>query len=968
MTGKSLAQKYFQLSGKPVCRSDLVRRMVFAWIVGAFLWVGMYLGGQHITWAEDETDVVLQNAHVLWRIDSEGRTREFVDKRSQKNYAAQPWPLVAVRISGTEVLPSACIQEGDQLRVTFGADKARATLAVRSSPDYFVIRLEKYEGPEPDFFVLVNLRLALGKERNWTSGLISDGSFACCVRVADYRIGFNLGGGPEPTMTAVLYPNRSLEGAWAGVVAAPKEEIRQALQRFVTNEKVLRSPVGGPFALDAPETRGSYVFAYVTESNVDGWIELCKKANIDLIHFIGWDASHGHYSPRKDAFPEGLSSLKRTIEKIHSAGLRAGLHFLFGISPHDPYASPVPDPRLKVDARFELAEPVDETTDFLPTTVPPKDLPTVWAYMSRGNVVRVGQELIQYHALSENPPGFAQCRRGVFGTKPARHEAGTAVEHLYTIYTLFYPDEDSDLIEEIANNIAEIVNTCRADLIYMDGAEGVPGGWYGVSRMRAEVFSRLEGRVMVEASEWGYHSWTFHSRTGAWDHPNWGLKRFVDIHVRSNLEYQSASLLPTQLGWWAILGDTPDHYAELPDELEYLCVKSLAWDMPMSFQGIALGQASHGRQDEYLEMVGRYERLRLSRSLPQNVLQQLRENGREFRMRQRPDGRWELVPCKWLSKRVEVQSAGEASWHIFNSFSSQPLKLRLRVLDVAEPYDSAQAVLLTDFSSDEVQIEAAPGVHASWQAVEFAASPVSHGVEFIARNEGSSRRGAWARAVIHFGKPKDLTKTGALGVWIRGDGKQQVLNFQLSNPRYYWQTFAEHYVPVDFIGWKYVELHFKERDADRHGDYQWPYADYYAIYRNPLIRREVDRITIYYNDLPPGEEVRCGLGPIVALPVSKVAVSNPSISLNGRPVQLPVDLQTGDYAEWLQPGVIRVYNRHSQLVAELPVDLVPPEVSPGVNELTITGEVKPAAGSEAIPWRARVEVWLLLEGEPVCAW
>ena len=942
--------------------------MIFPWVLGCFLWVGVNLGGQDVTWAQDETGVVLENAHVLWRIDSKGRTIEFVDKRSQKNYASQPWPLVSVRISGTEELPSACIQEGDQLRVTFGADKAKATLAVRTSPDYFVFCLEKYEGPKPDFFVLVNLRLALGKERNWTSGLISDGSFACCVRVADYRIGFNLGGGPEPTMATVLYPNRWFEGAWVGVAAAPKEEIREVLQRFVTNEKVLRSPVGGPFALDAPETRGSYVFAYVTESNVDQWIELCKKAHIDLIHFIGWDASQGHYRPRKDAFPEGLASLKRTIEKIHAAGLKAGLHFLFGVSPHDPYSSPTPDPRLKVDARFELAEAVDEKTDFLPTTVPPKDLPTVWAYMSRGNVVRVGEELIQYHALSENPPGFAKCRRGAFGTKASRHESGTAVEHLYTIYTLFYPDEDSDLIEEIANNIAEVVNTCRADLIYMDGAEGVPGGWYGVSRMRAEVFSRLQGRVLVEASEWGYHSWTFHSRTGAWDHPNWGLKRFVDIHVRSNLEYQSASLLPTQLGWWAILGDTPDHYAELPDELEYLCVKSLAWDMPMSFQGIAVGQASHGRQDEYLEMVGRYERLRLSRSVPDNVLQQLRENGREFRMRQRSDGRWELVPCKWVSQRVEVQSAGEATWHIFNNFGSQSLKLRLRVLDVAEPYNSPQAVLLTDFSSDQVQIETAPGVRASWQAVEFAASPVSRGVEFIARNEGSSPRGAWARAVIRFAQPKNLSNMGALGVWIRGDGKQQVMNFQLSNPSYYWPTFGEHYVSVDFSGWKFVELHFKERDADRHGDHQWPYADYYAIYRNPLIRQEVDRITIYYNDLPPGEEVRCGLGPTVALPVSRVGVSNLSISVNEKGVRLPVDLETGDYVEWLQPGVVKVYNRRSQLVADLATDSLPPEVAKGENELTVASEVKAAARSEASPVKARMEVWVLLDGEPVYMW
>jgi len=968
MRQKPVHRKCWEFRSEVTYRPSLVRGW-FLPCLGVFcIWFGIFLAVPRAAWGHQEAGAVFENAYVIWRVDPQGRTTEFVDKSSGKDYASQPWPVAAVRIAGVEHLPSSCIWEGERLRVTFGAEKAQAVLAVRSSRDYFVFRLEKYEGPEPEFFVLMNLRLALGRERNWTSGLISDGHFACCVRVANYRIGFNLGGGPEAAVTAVLYPNRQLEGGWVGVVAAPKAEIRRALQSLVLNEKMLYSPVGGPFALDAPETRGSYVFADVTEDNVDQWIELCKKGRIDLIHLIGWDASQGHYRPRKDAFPEELSSLKRTIEKIHAAGLKAGLHFLFGISSNDLYATPVPDRRLKVDARFQLAEPVDAKADFLPTTAPPKDLPTVWAYMSRGNVVRIGEELIQYGALSESPPGFARCRRGVFGTRPASHEAGAAIEHLYTIYTLFYPDEDSDLIAEIANHIAGVVNACQADLVYMDGAEGVPGGWYGVSRMRAEVFARLQGRVMVEASEWGYHSWPFHSRTGAWDHPNWGLKRFVDLHVRSNLDYQSASLLPTQLGWWAILGDGPDHYAELPDELEYLCVKSLAWDMPMSFQGIGIGQASHGRQDEYLKLVGRYEGLRLSRSVPEEVLQRLREEKQEFRLRQRPDGRWELVPCEWISKRLELQDSGGVSWKITNRFGSQPLKLRMRVLDVAEPYGSARAVLVTDFLGDQVQIETAPGVIASWHPAEFPGSPVSRGVEFIARNEGASRRGAWARAVIRFAKAKDLSKMGALGVWIRGDGNQQVMNFQLSNPSYYWPTFDEHYVSVDFSGWRYAELHFKERDADRHGDYQWPYADYYAVYRNPLIRKEVDQVTLYYNDLPPGQEVRCGLGPVLALPVLKGGISNPSILVNGKVVVMPVSLETGDYAEWFQGGLVKVYNRHSQPVAEISLESVPPEVIPGVNELILRAEGKLVEGSGGTASRARVEVWVLLEGEALYVW
>ena len=50
---------------------------------------------------------------------------------------------------------------------------------------------------------------------------------------------------------------------------------------------------------------------------------------------------------------------------------------------------------------------------------------------------------------------------------------------------------------------------------------------------------------------------------GAWDHPTWALKRFIDVHCRLDVldvdgrtteRFPQASLLPSQLGWWVILG------------------------------------------------------------------------------------------------------------------------------------------------------------------------------------------------------------------------------------------------------------------------------------------------------------------------------------------------------------------------------------------------------------------------------
>ncbi|MFN4179113.1 MAG: hypothetical protein ACK4I8_02270, partial [Armatimonadota bacterium] len=761
-----------------------------------------------------------------------------------------------------------------------------------------------------------------------------------------------------PSLSAVCFPEYQISGAKAVLVGCPFDQLRSVLKEVVINEKMLFSPVGGPFALDAEETRGSYVFAVVSEANVDEWIGLCKKAGIALIHMIGWDSSYGHYQPRKELFPNGLTGLKEVVGKIHAAGLMAGLHVHFGVSPHDLFVSPVPDKRLKKDAIFTLAESVDEKATFIPTTEPPKGLDVIWAFASRGNVVQIGNELIQYAALSEDPPGFANCRRGAFGTKPSPHDKGETVEHLYCRYTVFFPDENSSLVDEIAENIAKVVNTCGIDMVYMDGAEGMPGGWYGVSKMRAAIFRRLRGRVMVEASEWGYHSWTFHSRIGAWDHPNWGLKRFIDIHCKANEEYRTSCLLPAQLGWWAILGPNENTYAELPDEVEYLCCKALAYDMPMSFQGIGLGEPWNARQDEYLELIGRYERLRLARYFPEEVKAKLKAEGEEFRLVQTADGGWAFIPTDYLKHKITGLGDGSNVWRLRNRFATQPLRLRIRVLDVAAPYDSLDSLVLVDFQESGWTTEGAAGITCSLVPSTEQVKVGKVSGCYKARSDRKERKGAWAKVTKTFSPPLDLRKFGAIGVWIYGDGKGEVLNFQLTNPPQYWTTFDEHYVVVDFTGWRYFELHLKERDAERHGDYQWPYSDIYAIYRNPLIRHAVSGLTIYYNNLPPNEEVRCYISPIKALPVTKTKLSNPTVSINGKKFTFPVTLESGHYLEFLPPTDGRLYDERGRLIQKFVPQGEVPEVLAGDNTISFTCEQFEGPN-------VRTEVTVILEGEPI---
>ena len=509
------------------------------------------IGGQNPV-AQPDVSITLETDLLRLGIAADGRTVSFTDKASGKDYCPKEprQAFAAIRRQGKTHDATACTLADGQLTVKFGDSGVTAVLKATAKKHYLVFEVASVSDPKVEELDFAAFRVALAKHLSGISGVASDDDFAACVRALNLQANLALHGGPSPLFQPTCYAKYGLVGAKIALVGCPTPRLRPVLQEVVRGEGLPMSPLGGPFALDAEENRGSYVFATVSEKNADEWIALAKKGGLAQIHLISWEKSLGHYEPRKDLFPNGLDGLKSVVAKIHAAGLRAGMHTLTAcIATNDPFATPVPDRRFAKDASFLLAEALGEKDNALRTTEAPKDLDTIWAYGSRGNVLQIDDELIQYSGLAATPPGFTGLTRGAFGTKASAHPKGAAAHHLYVRYTSFQPDENTTLVDDVAECIARVFNTCEFDMIYMDGAEGMMGGWHGVGRMREAIFRKLTRRALVEASEWGYHSWTFHSRIGAYDHPNWALKRFVDVHCADTDSYRASSLLAAQLGW-----------------------------------------------------------------------------------------------------------------------------------------------------------------------------------------------------------------------------------------------------------------------------------------------------------------------------------------------------------------------------------------------------------------------------------
>jgi len=893
-------------------------------------------------------------------IDVRGRCVELIDKATGQNCLTGPSSLVGVRCGSRWRRPVSCSLDNGRLTFRFPGRLGTAVVAVTAKQRHFTFEVAStdVEGAEELTFLDFTVRPSRYVSR--VSTLADDEEVAVCLQALNLETLAVLGGRP-PRFRASCFRKYGMAGAKAALVAAPSDRMREALKEVVRQEGLPYSTLGGPFSLDAEDCRGSYLFSRVSESNVEDWIDVARRAGFTHVHYSGWCQSLGHYEPRKALFPNGLEGMKATVAKIHGAGLKAGMHTLTGcVATNDPWVTPVPDKRLVADATYTLAEAMDEKSTVMLTLERPGKHDTVWTYAGNGNAIRIGDEIIRYSAISCKPPyGFLECERGAFRTKSGAHAKGARVDHLQQRYLAFYPEENSTLVGEVADAIARVYNECEMDQIYMDGAEGMRG-WRPVAVMRRAIYDRLKRPALVEASSWGAQSWPFHSRIGAWDHPKWGLKRFTDMHCDATRDYRKSALLEAQLGWWAILGPARWYRAELPDEIEYLCCKALAMDAPMSIQGVRVGvRPPNARQSEYFTTVGRYERLRLANYFTEAVRARLAEPRQEFRLIRSTDGEWRFVPTDYDLHKVTGLHDGSQSWTVENRFREQPVRLRIEALHSVFPYESADASEVADFQdvSAFVVQRKAPSVTHRFEPCREEVKVGAASARFTAENSGDSRRGAWARAGRLFEPHLDLGHCRAFGLWVQGDGKGQVLNVQFSNPREYSHSYAEHYVKIDFTGWRYFELLLRERDAAHYHDYEWPYYSQHGIFRNRLVHNHVSELNLYLNNLPPGESATVRLSPIRALRTSQVRLRNPTIEIGGGKLAFPTVLNSGWYIEFDSMSDCRLYNERGALLKRLSPQGRAPILTAGENRVAFACE-----GPEGM--NARAEVTVISSGAP----
>ncbi len=912
--------------------------------------------------ANSSAAITLETDFFRYSIGADGQNLHFIDKRTGQDFLdRKAAPAIArVKIAGKEHLSSSVFadvaDQGKFLTVQFAGTDFQMQLRAVENPNFITLTVDDAKEFPIEELTFFDIALLPGSGPD---------PFAGCALALNLQTNIPEVPQANTRLHALCYPRFGLQGAQTALIGCPQSQLRPIMQTVVAQADDLpHSTIGGPWALDADINRGSYLFNFdgMTEESVEQWIDLAQSLGLNQIDFHGGSSFRfGDCEPNPKIFPDGKKSFKKIIDRLHEAGISAGLHtYAFFIDKKCPWVTPKPDPRLAKDAVFTLASDIPADATAIPVVESTQSMSAITGFFVRNSVtLQIDDELITYKAIQKEPPyAFTDCTRGAYGTTMSPHSAQSKVHHLKECFGLFVPDGDSSLLAEVASKSAEMFNECGFDMIYLDALDGEDilgggeNGWHYGSKFAFELFSRLKKSPLLEMSAFHHHLWYIRSRMGAWDHPTRGHKTFIDIHCAANREIDKM-FLPTQLGWWAIkTWSGIQGEPTFSDDIEYLCGKALANGSGISIMGINPENRNKPIYHRLAGIIKNYETLRRSHYFGEEIQKKLRVPGDEFTLQQDEKNQWRLHPATYDRHKAEGSNPGSLTWNVTNLHPAQPLKLRLEALTAALPYQATDSIILADFSQS-VSFED----RSSADGVSF---DISSSTEQILFEKSTGKltalnkklddpKAAWLQARLSFNPPLDLRHHQALGVWIYGDGNGEILNFQMRSPEHLVSGLGERYILVDFTGWKYFEL--LEMESDRYAQYRWPYGNAYSIYRENVKFEQVESLSIWCTNIPRHQSIACYIAPVKALPHVSSTMKNPSISIGGKTITFPVIMETGQYLELTSPSECKHYSPEGELLGEvIPIGEIP-ILEKGTNTIRLNWE---DAGN--IAPRARVTV------------
>lgn len=602
-------------------------------------------------------------------IRDDGRVWSLVETRGRRECARETAdPVVVIRAEGRDYSARQLSASDGGFAVEFEGIDTVLEYTAEPHENWVLLRLHSVSGTRPES---ITLQLPIGVDEH-VGRLLNigwDRQTAVCLMAGSMQLLCRAARQEGVLLTAMAQdaPGPSLEGAAIALIVCPTEQFR-AIAREVS--QVCGLPVNedsaGTPVKQTELVRGAYWFIRVRPSNIDDVLKYCRLAGIGQVMMDSgsWCKSPGHYTFTED-LPKGRADLKAMVDRFHENGILVGMHcFVSKVSKTDAYVTPVPDRRFWVDMRNSLAADISSDA----TEISVRGDLSEWAgspvasqKLWEGGVAKhreclIGDEIIRYEAIG--PEGqwntFLDCERGAWGTSAAAHTTGDEVRHYGVDGCIngYIIDQETDLMDEVADRIADIFNDCGFDMVYFDGGEDVDRRrfFYYSSNFQHQAMKRFGKRPIIHMGTILTHRlWHSFARSGTVDTylntlhgeivsgqtiDKWPTVRdHINRSVRRNVTL-AENMMPGELGWFGIWPPGENTDGLQLDELEYLLCKSLALDAPISLQTDVSTMEAHPLTPGLLEMFRQYEQLRMDRALPREQTAPLGEIGRDFVMLQ----------------------------------------------------------------------------------------------------------------------------------------------------------------------------------------------------------------------------------------------------------------------------------------------------------------------------------------------
>jgi hypothetical protein len=286
----------------------------------------------------------------------------------------------------------------------------------------------------------------------------------------------------------------------------------------------------------------------------------------------------------------------------------------------------------------------------------------------------------------------------------------------------------------------------------------------------------------------------------------------------------------------------------------------------------------------------------------------------------------DVVP---LEVHIVSSTDPAAAWDVATdmSFTENP--------NGAWSYGSAAAFISSDPKAFTGRPLVAEGV--TVQREPAAINTPGAGGVLTAMNSGKvPQNGAWARLDWKFNPALNLSNHQAIGVWVEGDGRGEIIAIRLESPQHIsFGAIADRYITVDFIGRRFFTL--VETEAARWSDYIWNDGKWlYNAYRETINFGVVESMGLMYNNLPPNQEVRCTIGAVKALPMVPCSIKNPAVTVNGKTISFPVEIPSGGFLEFYNVDNCTLYGPTGETIGKVTPSESAPILQEGTNSVQFT--------------------------------